>query len=96
MHPRRPNLFTRDDTMFGVCQGIGEDLGFNPNYLRAALPLLLFVFPVATIIGYLLAGLVVFTVHSVMPSKWVERPAPAQPEHIPAHNAEELPLPLAA
>jgi phage shock protein C len=30
----RPNLFLRDDTMFGVCEGLGEEFGFNPNYLR--------------------------------------------------------------
>jgi phage shock protein C len=28
------NLFFRDDTMFGVCEGIGEEFGFNANFLR--------------------------------------------------------------
>jgi phage shock protein C len=30
----RPNLFFRDDTIFGVCEGLGEEFGFNPNFLR--------------------------------------------------------------
>jgi phage shock protein C len=28
------NVFLRHDTLFGVCQGIGEEFGFNPNFLR--------------------------------------------------------------
>lgn len=27
----------RDDTMFGVCEAIGEDFGFNPLWLRLIL-----------------------------------------------------------
>ena len=30
----RPNLVLRHDTILGVCEGIGEDFGFNPNFLR--------------------------------------------------------------
>jgi phage shock protein PspC (stress-responsive transcriptional regulator) len=32
-HPQT-NLFFRDDTLFGVCEGIGEEFGFNANFLR--------------------------------------------------------------
>jgi phage shock protein PspC (stress-responsive transcriptional regulator) len=32
--PKTTNLFLRDDTLFGVCEGIGEEFGFNPNFLR--------------------------------------------------------------
>ena len=28
---------TKPDNLFGVCAAIGDDLGFNPNYLRVAL-----------------------------------------------------------
>lgn len=38
----RPSLFTRDDTFFGVCQALGDDLGFSPDLLRVALALGLF------------------------------------------------------
>jgi len=27
----------RDDTMLGVCAGLGEEFGFNPNILRIAI-----------------------------------------------------------
>lgn len=37
MHKAQGNLFTRPDTMFGVCEAIGRDLGFHPNILRVAL-----------------------------------------------------------
>ena len=30
------NLFTRDDTFFGICEGVGEDFGFNANWRRLA------------------------------------------------------------
>jgi phage shock protein C len=53
------NLLTRDDTFFGVCQGLGEDLGFNPNLLRVVFPVALFFQPVAAIAAYAALGLVV-------------------------------------
>ena len=34
MESARTNLFTRNDTLLGICEGIGEDFGFNANYLR--------------------------------------------------------------
>ena len=33
----RLSFMARNDVLFGVCQAIGEDLGFNPNFLRVAL-----------------------------------------------------------
>ena len=36
MQTAQPNPLMRDDTMFGVCQAIGDDFGFNPTILRAA------------------------------------------------------------
>ena len=32
--PRNP--FTREDTLFGVCEALGEDFRFNPLLLRVA------------------------------------------------------------
>ena len=31
---QQTNLFLRNDTLLGVCEGLGEELGFNPNWLR--------------------------------------------------------------
>ena len=53
------NIFLRNDTILGVCQAIGDDLGFNPNYLRIALILPLFWFPVQMIVAYVLLGVAV-------------------------------------
>lgn len=67
MQTAQPNLLTRSDTMFGVCQGLGEDLGIHPNVLRVALAGLLFFFPVATIAGYGIAGLLVLMSRYLFP-----------------------------
>jgi phage shock protein PspC (stress-responsive transcriptional regulator) len=98
MHSARPNLFTRPDTMFGVCQGMGEDLGINPNYLRLALPLPLFLFPVATIATYAALGVVVFA------TRWLIPDRPVGDGHVsttdvavePVIAVDQDPLPLAA
>lgn len=96
MHDRKPNLFTRHDTIFGVCEGLGEDLGIHPNILRLAFPLLLFVNPLATVAGYAVLGVVVFTSRMLFP---VPRAASAQPapaeqdaERLAGNDAEAMPL----
>lgn len=50
------NLFLRNDTIFGICEGIGQDFGFNANYLRVALCSLLYFNPIAVIGGYFALG----------------------------------------
>lgn len=57
MQERQPSLFARDDTFLGACEAIGEDLGFNPLYLRLALGVALLWNPVAAAAAY--ASLVV-------------------------------------
>lgn len=34
MQKYEPSLFARPDTMFGVCQGLGEDFGVSPTWFR--------------------------------------------------------------
>ena len=63
----KPSLFARPDTMLGVCQGLGEDLGINPNWLRLALPLPLFINPAMTMAVYLAAGVVVLVTRLIFP-----------------------------
>ena len=46
-------LIARDDTFLGVCQGLGEDFGFNPNGLRLAFAVPLLLNPVAASALYL-------------------------------------------
>lgn len=30
----RNSLFTRSDTIFGICQALGQDFGISPNWFR--------------------------------------------------------------
>ena len=49
----------RNDTILGVAQGLGEDLGINPNFIRVAFCALMF-WNVSVAIGaYLGAGVIV-------------------------------------
>jgi phage shock protein PspC (stress-responsive transcriptional regulator) len=74
----QPSLLARDDTFFGICQGLGEDFGFHPNFLRLAFSLLLFFNPLAAIGGYLAAGVIVLLSRLLAPAP---RLAPATDAH---------------
>jgi phage shock protein PspC (stress-responsive transcriptional regulator) len=77
-------MLARDDTMFGVCEAIGEDFGFSPALLRIAFALALFWSPLAAIGGYALAGLLVAL------SRWlVPEPAAADPQAAQAAAAND-------
>ena len=86
------NLLLRNDTVLGVCEAIGQDFGFHPNWLRLALASLFYFFPMAVIGTYLGLGLVVaFT-------RWV---APDHAEAVARHQAVDVerddePLAIAA
>jgi phage shock protein PspC (stress-responsive transcriptional regulator) len=69
MQTPQPNLFTRDDTLFGVCQGLGEDLGFNPNLLRVPFAVLLLWNPVAVLAAYLGLGALVAVTRWISPDR---------------------------
>jgi phage shock protein C len=91
------NLFTRDDTFFGICEGLGEDFRFNPLWLRLALTLALFFNPAATIGGYLALGLIVLVSRLIFPAPSVA----AEPQAAAEFGREEQyeavePLPVAA
>ncbi|MDQ8755511.1 PspC domain-containing protein [Sphingosinicella sp. LHD-64] len=95
------NLFTRDDTFFGVCQGLGEDLGFNPNWLRVALPVLAFFNPVAAIGAYAAGGVLVLATRLLVPNPRL--PVTEVPTEVEAASpveaqpaTEREPMPLAA
>jgi phage shock protein PspC (stress-responsive transcriptional regulator) len=99
------NLFTRPDTFFGVCEGLGEDLRIHPNLLRVALAGMLFWNPAAAIAVYLGVGAIVALSRWIAPNP---RPVAAaanveeveavmEHERLPAdRRAEAQPLPLAA
>ena len=63
-----PSLFHRDDTILGVCEGIGEDFDFNAQYLRVGLALVGFVNPAAAVALYALLGVAVFAGRKLFPN----------------------------
>lgn len=85
MTDTQPNLFTRDDTFFGVCEGLGEDLGINANWLRLGIAGSIFFAPVQVAVGYLAMGAVVALTRWIAPN-----PARSLPQAIdaPIDNAE--------
>src|SRR3982751_736403 len=77
--PRSIPLPLRSHTIFGVCEAIGEDFGFNPVLLRAPLAaIVLYSLPIA--IGvYFALGAVVLVSRLVFP----------QPKSLAAETAEQ-------
>lgn len=69
-----PNLFQRQDTFFGIFEGLGQDFGINPLWLRLAFVAPLFFFPFQTIATYLGLGVVVLATRLIFPDKAVAAP----------------------
>jgi phage shock protein C len=98
MQSYQPATFWREDTLFGVCEALGEDFRFNPLFLRVALSVGLLWSPLAMISLYLgLAAIVLLTRlvapnprPAVRPEAEAEREAPA------ADEIDQYPLPIAA
>ena len=103
MQTEQHNLFTRPDTFFGVCEGLGEDLHIPPTLLRVALAGVLFFNPPAAIAAYVTGGAIVLSTRLLFPKPKaavpqaaeapVEMVAPAEPAEA---AREEAPIPLAA
>jgi phage shock protein PspC (stress-responsive transcriptional regulator) len=107
MQTYQPSLFARNDTLLGVCEAIGEDLGFNPNYLRVALAVGVFFSLAASVGVYLAMGAVVLATRLLhrAPRKLASQPvaAPVEAEAAPAitlvaarNDAELVPMAAAA
>ncbi|MGI8705650.1 MAG: PspC domain-containing protein [Sphingomicrobium sp.] len=56
---REPALPFRGDTILGVCEAVGQDLGFHPNWLRIPFGALLLWNTMAVIGAYLGLGCIV-------------------------------------
>ncbi|MFL6843829.1 MAG: PspC domain-containing protein [Allosphingosinicella sp.] len=89
------NIFTRDDTLFGVCQALGEDLGFNPNWLRVALAATVLWNPVAVLGIYAALGILVVFTRWIAPTPRATAPAEAA-ILTEANDGEAERLPIAA
>ena len=91
----RTNLFTRPDTVFGVCEAIGEDFGFHANFLRMALGVSVQINPIYTLAAYGGLGVAVIVSRWIMPNR-TAAPASAEPVPATASNDDPAELQLAA
>ena len=91
MSTRQPNLFTRSDTLFGVCEGLGQDIGIHPNLLRIAFGGLVIINLEMAIAVYLGLGLLVLLSRTLFPSRPAAQ-AVAAPSPVVAEEVEELAL----
>ena len=86
-------LLLRNDTMLGVCTGLGEEFGFNPNYLRVLIASLFLVSFKIAIGIYLALGLALAVGRLLFPSR--RRGVAARPA-AEANDAAPVPATLAA
>jgi phage shock protein PspC (stress-responsive transcriptional regulator) len=63
------SLWNRPDTLLGVCEGIGQDFGFNPIFLRIALAASILWDPKIAIGTYFALGLLVAASRLLFPNK---------------------------
>jgi len=69
----------RSHTIFGVCEGIGEDFGFNPVFLRIPFAAIVLYSPLVAVGAYLALGLVVLASRLLAPApKPVQVDSPAE------------------
>lgn len=82
------------DNLFGVCNALGEDFGFNPLWLRLALAAVFLFAPVGVALAYFATGGAVIAARLLFPdANRKPRPA-ARPWIVPApaaavHPAQE-------
>ena len=88
-----PALPFRSDTMLGVCEALGQDFGFNPDWLRVALGSLVLWNPLGAFGIYLALGMIVALSRLMAPQR-IKPIAAASP--LAEAEVDREPLPLAA
>ena len=96
MQASQPNLFLRDDTLLGVCQGIGDDFGFNPLWLRIIFAAALIWNPVYDVGAYLALGSVVLLSRLIVRNPRPAKAVAGAEAPVEAANANAEALPVAA
>ena len=97
---KEPNMTTqtplplRNDTILGVCEAIGEDFGFNANYLRVLLGAVVVFNIWAAFAAYLGLGLVVLASRMLFPKATITNSADVRTA--PAHANSEIEAKIAA
>jgi phage shock protein C len=79
----QPSLLRRPHTVLGVCEGLGEDFGFNPVILRVAFAIGIYFAPVAVVVTYLgLGGVLAFARWAYPIPSATPAPAEVEPEEM--------------
>jgi phage shock protein PspC (stress-responsive transcriptional regulator) len=79
----------RPHTIFGVCEAIGEDFGFNPVLLRVPFAATVLWSPIVAIGAYFALAAVVLASRLLFPQRAGEV-VEANPEMVPANEQREL------
>jgi phage shock protein PspC (stress-responsive transcriptional regulator) len=91
-----PALPLRSDTFLGVCEAVGQDLGFHPNWLRIPFAAMILWNPPVIIASYLALGCVVAVTRRAFPDRAAAQPkpaaAPADESAVVVEKAEEKEL----
>lgn len=96
------NLLMRGDTILGVCEGLGQDFGINPNWLRVVFAASFYWSPVGVIGAYLALGVLVASSRLLFPTRRSASASTAATADLPeapsevTTEQEQQSLPLAA
>ena len=80
----------RSHTILGVCEGIGEDFGFNPVFLRIPLAAMVVYSPLIAFSAYFALGAVVLVSRLIFPKAKAESAAAIHAPETPANEQREL------
>lgn len=97
----QPVFFGRPDTLLGICEAVGRDFGFNPNWLRLAVATPVLFSPALAFGLYGALGVLVLVSRLAFPAPRKARPSATVTQidaSAPAPVEAEVrePLPLAA
>ena len=82
------NLVLRNDTILGVCEALGQDFGFNPNWLRIAFCAPVYWNPTLVLAVYLGLGVIVAVTRFAFPDGYADVPKAAPTPVIEASATE--------
>jgi len=80
----------RSHTIFGVCEAIGEDFGFNPILLRVPFAASVLWSPLWAVAAYLALGVLVLASRLLFPNRKVAKADNAGVQSAPANEQREL------
>ena len=87
--PCQPALPLRGDTFLGVCEAIGRDFGFSPNWLRVAFAVVFLASPAIVVGTYLALGVIVAISRYLAPDQQLAVHQPLAQPHLVSEEPVE-------